>query len=67
MAFRSRRGLDNLREASYYFASLNPEARNLRKQTFRGASSHSEMQTVFVLSPLATLLVIEEKDLPESY
>ena len=42
MDFRLRRGLDNLREASYYFASPNPDAQNLRKQAFGGTSSQSE-------------------------
>ena len=55
MAFRSRRGLDNLREASYYFATLNPDAQKLRNQAFGETSSHSEGQTAFASEPLSNL------------
>ena len=59
-------GLDNLIEAAYYFISLNPDPQNLQKQTFRDVLSYSEVQTVFALSPVATFLVSQENELPES-
>jgi len=55
MDFRSRSGLDNLIEESYYFISLNPDAQNLQKQTFKGTSSGSEGQTVFASEPVSNL------------
>ena len=55
MDFRSRRGLDNLREASYYFALLNPDAQKLRSEAFGETSSHSEGQTAFASEPVCNV------------
>ena len=55
MDFRSKSGLDNLTEASYYFISLNSDAQNLQKQTFRGRRRPAKGRQCFASEPVSNL------------
>jgi hypothetical protein len=65
--FSVQKGVDSISDASNDFASPIPDTHKLLNQAFWGTLSHSEGPTVFVPSPLGTLLVVEEENLTESY